>query len=300
VNVSKVGGPGKPQPAQPKKAGAVSGVFAELLAAQAGSANASGGQDESTREGREPPHGRDAMEDMRRAFGELSTQSSGMSVAVQRVATGTGLLPYGMLIKNADTTRRLNAASAGGAALTAEQISALNRKYDLGRLSAQEQYDLYCELTHMGVLAAADVESIGMSHIMLKGGFFARAPEFALMNDADLPQGTLLEWTRAAVESERKQYDYMNEIGGRLNSEQGYCDESMKNAFMLFKKNLAGIEKLMARHRRVAEVIETIAGESRIAPTQKREARSNLTSRFLFLASISRILSRGFRGCNAP
>jgi hypothetical protein len=263
VNVSKVGGSGKPQAGQAKKTGAVSGVFAELLASHAGSANASGDQNrqDSGRGERAPLRGHDAMEDMRRAFGELSTQTSGLSVAVQRVATGTGLLPYGLLIKNADTSRKLNAGSTGDAELTAEMIASLRQKYELNHLTAQQQYDLYRDLTEMGVLAAAEVEAIGMSHIMLKGGFFARAPEFALMNDTDLPQGTLLEWMRSVVQNEQKQYDYMREIGERLNSEQGYYDESMKNAYMLFKKNLAGIEKLMAQHRRVAEVVEAIVGE---------------------------------------
>jgi hypothetical protein len=260
VNVSKAGGPGRPQAGQAKKAGAVSGAFAGMLAAQAGNANAPGDQNGAGRESPGQRHMGDAMQDMRRAFGELSTQSSGMSVAVQRVATGTGLLPYGLLVKNADTSRRLNAASAGGAPLAPEQASALNRRYDLACLTAQGQYDLYCDLTDMGVLAAAEVESIGMSHIMLKGGFFARAPEFALMNDTGSPQGTLPEWTRATVESEQKQYDYMRGIGERLSAEQGYCDESMKNAYMLFKKNLPGIERLMAQHRRVAEVMGEIAG----------------------------------------
>jgi hypothetical protein len=258
VNVNKVGGGAKPQAGQVRKTGAVSGVFAELLTSQAGGANASGDDGGDAQERHEPTQNHDAMEDMRRAFGELSTQTSGMSVAVQRVTTSTGLLPYGLLIKNADTSRRFNAKSAGDAVLTAEQISALNRKYDLNRLTAQEQYDLYQELTEMGVLAAADVEAIGMSHIMLKGGFFARASEFALLNETDMPRGTLLEWTRSVVASEQKQYDYMNGIGERLNSEQGYYDESMKNAYMLFKKNLPGIERLMAQHRRVAEVVEKI------------------------------------------
>jgi hypothetical protein len=264
VNVNKVGGAGKPQAGQTKKTGAVSGVFAELLASQAGGANASGDHGGGAQEERAPQRSHDAMEDMRRAFGELSTQTSGMSVAVQRVATSTGLLPYGLLLKNADTSLKLNAKSTGDAVLTAEQISALNRKYNLSRLTAQEQYDLYRELTEMGVLAAEDIEAIGMSHIMLKGGFFARASEFALLNETDMPQGTLLEWTRSVVQSERKQYDYMHDIGERLNSEQGYYDESMKNAYMLFKKNLAGIERLMNQHRRVADVVETIVnGENR-------------------------------------
>ncbi len=264
ITGKKVTGGGKAFTPKARGTAAVSSSFAELLVNSAGAAESSGG---SGGEAQPQAHmSTDAMLDMRRALGELTTQSSAVPGMIEPLGNGAGLLPYSLLIKQADISRKLNVGSKGDRELTEEQIRTLNKKYDMKNLSPQAQYDLYRELTELGALTAGDVEAVGMSHIMLKGGFFARAAEFSFLKRAGGARGNLYEWMNAAVNDEQAQYDYMTRIGERLEQDGRYHDESMQNAYLLFKKNLPGVQKMMTQHKRAAEVFKVLTGKQENAP----------------------------------
>jgi hypothetical protein len=181
--------------------------------------------------------------------------SGNVEVVGTPVSDGYGLMPFRLLLDKVDTSRQLNADSKGDAQLTKKQIESLREKYDLNNMSLQDQYDFYCDLTDMGVLSAADVDAIGMSHIRLKGdvGFHETSDSF--ITSKDEAYGNLYMWMAAVIKREKAGYDYMTELGDELEKNGHRYDESIHRGYGEFQDNLDIIEKMMVSHKKLAGVL---------------------------------------------
>jgi hypothetical protein len=187
--------------------------------------------------------------------------AGGVEVVGTPVAKGRNYLPFRILASKVDTTRKLNMDSTGEAELTEEQIQALKGKYGFDNPSLQNQYDLYCDLTDMGVLSAADVDSIGMSNISLKGkGFFSLSSDDLFPLAESIPNANLQEWMQAFAEREQAEYDYMLELEAKYyNGGNHRYDASLGDAIADFRKNIAVIEGNMASHKKVARIVSLLS-----------------------------------------
>jgi plasmid maintenance system antidote protein VapI len=201
-----------------------------------------------------------------------TTKSSPSSGKTSRAATEDdgilhvmskgGNVPFLLLGKHVDTSRKLNADSKGDQELTEEQILSLREKYDFKNLSMQDQYDLYCDLTDMGVLTVDEVQAIGISNISLRGTKVYSPPDenlFSRNQEIEFSQDSLQAWFLSLVEQEQSDYDAMLEIGEILKSDfQNKYDPSMKRAYESFEKNSSTVDRLMTQHKKVAEVLSLL------------------------------------------
>ena len=185
--------------------------------------------------------------------------SGGINVVGTPISKELDYLPFRLLARKVDTTRQLNTNSKGDAALTGEQIESLKEKYDFNNLTMQDQYDLYCDLTDMGVLSATDVENIGISHISLKGdGGFHTAAESPITSGEEA-YGSLSAWMAAVVGQEQAGYDYMLELGEELKKNGHQYTEFTHRGYKEFQNSIEAIDKIMAAHKKAARVLESLA-----------------------------------------
>jgi plasmid maintenance system antidote protein VapI len=191
-----------------------------------------------------------------------AAKSSPASGATSRAESKGGNVPFLLLGRHVDTSRQLNADSKGDQELTEEQILSLQEKYDFKNLSMQDQYDLYCDLTDMGVLTVDEVQAIGMSNISLRGTKVYSPPDenlFSRNQETEFSQDSLQAWFLSLVEQEQSDYDAMLEIGEILKNDfQNKYDPSMKRAFGSFEKNSSTVDRLMTQHKKVAEVLSSL------------------------------------------
>lgn len=195
--------------------------------------------------------------DVQKAYEEAVSQTAGARASVsgddRLKDAANAFFDKSNEINGVDTTRKLNDDSNGDKVLTAEQIEQLSAKYDVKNLSPQERYDLFCDLTDMGILTSDEVKSIGIGKFIGVTVLRPTSEDDSSSWMEDISLSNLYEWMQAFINKEQEAYDYMISLGQKDN-----LDEHSQKAYNRFQNESAEIDSLMASHKKVADVLSQL------------------------------------------
>ena len=156
----------------------------------------------------------------------------------------------GNKVQGIDTTRKLNEESKGDQELTVDQIAQLKEKYDVENMSTQERYDMYCDLTDMGVLSVRDIMlgSVGTSPIstttVVKQG--------SGMNTYNIPGSNIYALRQAELKDAQFGYDYILKLMEQPDLDNSPWDKENIDNYL---KRLPLIEHARAANEKVFSIL---------------------------------------------